>query len=88
MFRIQSTVSKFYQDVNSLDDAKIIARWNFQKGYEISTLSSNQLVERYEHFCFQCRKCAECKHLYSEHCNEEKNKKCAELKCKCKEFKK
>jgi hypothetical protein len=86
MFRIQSLVSKFYQDVNSLDDAKVIAKWNFQKGYEITGLLTGSKVIRYEHFCFQCRKCETCSHLFSEHDNDHKDR-CFELKCKCKGFK-
>jgi hypothetical protein len=92
MFIVISTLKSWVEAglkvrVNSLDDAKIIAKWNFQRSYEIWTETSNQLVERYEQFDFSSRKCITCEHIYSEHVHEEKKTNCAEKKCKCKEFK-
>jgi Fe2+ or Zn2+ uptake regulation protein len=84
LFRIKSLVSDFFQETDNLDEAKILAEWNFQKGYEIVAIQSGKLIERWEHHCWFCRKCNTCKHLFSEHSSEEL--KCLEKKCKCKEF--
>ena len=86
LFRIKSLVNDFVQDAVSLDGAKCLAKYNFPKGYEIISIHSGELIERWEHFCSTCKKCSDCKHLYSEHSSDHKLK-CTEKKCNCKEFK-
>lgn len=101
-WKIQSTVSDFSQEVDTLEEAQLISKYNFLKGYEITSIPLNMVVERFEHFCPSCRKCGTCNHLYSEHQQEvmkvselkkyvptgedNRPRKCTEKKCKCKEF--
>ena len=85
LFSVHSLIRKFSQEAKSLDEAKILAKWNFLKGYEIIDIMG-KIVERKEHFCPWCRKCS-CEHLFSEHLHEpNKPEKCTEKKCQCKQF--
>ena len=82
LFRIYSLVDKTFQDTKTLDDAKVIAKWNFLKGYEIVGVIGT-IIERWQHFCPGCKKCETCDHLASEH-NSDNDTECKQLKCKCK----
>jgi hypothetical protein len=84
LFKIKSLVNENVQEAKTLDEAKILAKWNFLKGYEIRTILSNELVERLEHFCPSCAKCLSCNHLRSEHHPDKE--RCLEKKCNCKSF--
>ena len=87
LFRVTSTAWESFFDAESLEEAQLYGKWNYMKGYEISTILSNTIVERHEHFCPSCRKCSCCNHLYSEHFGEDNRPRvCTVSKCKCRDF--
>jgi hypothetical protein len=90
-YKIQSlTHDDMFTEIScSLELAKTIAVWNYQKGYKLIDLSTGEAIDQREHYCAQCHKCSTCNHIRSDHHSDDDAgpKPCRTKKCKCKEFK-
>src|SRR6185436_14405172 len=86
LWRVKSTVSEFFMECETLDEAKILAKWNFLKGYEIRCITTNELCIRHEVFDVSVIRCKFCPHVRSEHHSEKEPFPCMEKKCQCKKY--